>query len=262
MAVVHEEHVQVQKTLCAEGGEYSPGQAEDVESDPSTEIGSEDSDSDYSDDDCDSNPHGGFAVEDTILIFDWDDTVLPSTWVQEQGLRLDEDSLLSESQIAILEKMAEAAARTLNTAKRHGKVILVTNAERGWIELSCQKFMPALYSSLEDIKILSARSTYEPTGLTSPFDWKFLAFESEIHSFFEQFPPEQWKNVISFGDSAHEREALIRVTERMPSCCTKSLKFVERPEVEQLMKEHELICGCFKEIVNGSRNLDLCIRCS
>ena len=28
----------------------------------------------------------------TAIIFDWDDTVLPSTWVHEQGLRLDEGS--------------------------------------------------------------------------------------------------------------------------------------------------------------------------
>lgn len=70
------------------------------------------------------------------------------------------------------------------------------------------------------------------------------------------------KNVLSFGDSAHEREALIRVTERMPNCLTKSLKFVERPELDHLMKQHELITGCFRHIVRHDGNLDLCIRCS
>lgn len=261
MAIVQEAQVEVQKKICAVGDEFAPAPAEDAESDPSTEIGSEDSDSEYSDDDCDSTPLG-FGIEDTILIFDWDDTVLPSTWIQEQGLRLDDDSLVSEEQKVVLSNMAEFARQTLTTAKRHGKVVLVTNAERGWIELSCQKFMPALYPALEDVKILSARSTYEQHGVTSPFEWKYLAFESEIHSFFELFAAEHRKNVISFGDSAHEREALIRVTERMHMCCTKSLKFVERPEVEQLIKEHELISGCFKHIVHHVGNLDLCIRCS
>lgn len=262
MARIQEDQFEVQTKLCPVGDECPPVPAEDAESDPSTEIGSEDSDSDCSDDDCESSSPGGFPMEDTILIFDWDDTVLPSTWLQEQGLRLDDDSVVNEEQMAILSNMAEFAAQTLNTAKRHGKVVLVTNAERGWIELSCQKFMPSLYSCLEDVKILSARTTYEHQGVTSPFEWKYLAFEAEIHGFFEMFTPEQRKNVISFGDSAHEREALIRVTERMPSCCTKSLKFVERPEVEQLMKEHELISGCFKHVVQHVGNLDLCIRCS
>lgn len=262
MAINQDEQVQVQNKICAVGDELSPAPAEDALSDPSTEIGSEDSDSEYSDDDCDSNSPGSFAIEDTILIFDWDDTVLPSTWIQEQGLRLDDESVVTEEQKAILNNMAVYAQETLLVAKRHGKVVLVTNAERGWIELSCQKFMPSLYASLEDVKILSARSTYEHQGVASPFEWKYLAFETEIHSFYELFSLDQRKNVISFGDSAHEREALIRVTERMPSCCTKSMKFVERPEVDQLIKEHELISGCFKHIVNHVGNLDLCIRCS
>jgi hypothetical protein len=265
MALIQEEQMvgQTSSKLCPpEGDELPRSPAEDAESDPSTEIGSEDSDSEYSDDDCDSNLHGSFGMEGTILIFDWDDTVLPSTWIQEQGLRLDDESHLTEEQMAVLNKMAVFAAQTLNTAKRHGKVVLVTNAERGWIELSCQKFMPSLYSVLEDVKILSARSTYEQPGVQSPFEWKYFAFQSEIHSFFELFSMEQRKNIISFGDSAHEREALIRVTENMSSCCTKSLKFVERPEIEQLMKEHELMSGCFKHIVNHVGNLDLCIRCS
>jgi hypothetical protein len=257
MAIAQEE----QKKLCA-AKDYLSVRAEDADSDPSTELGSEDSDSDSDDDDCDTASLGPFSMKDTILIFDWDDTVLPSTWIQEQGLRLDDESQPTEDQQAQLNSMAKLAMQTLTIAKRHGKVILVTNAERGWIELSCQKFMPSLQPTLEDVKILSARSTYEPHGVTSPFEWKYLAFHSEICQFYELYPEKQRKNVISFGDSAHEREALIRVTERLSSCCTKSLKFVERPEVEQLLKEHELISGCFKHIVNHDGNLDLCIRCS
>jgi len=236
--------------------------AEDAASDPSTELGSEDSGFESSDDEGDCGAPAVFLAQDTLLIFDWDDTVLPSTWLQEQGLRLDDGPALTEGQRVQLEKMAEHVAQTLSVAKRHGKVVLVTNAEHGWIELSCQKFMPSLLPFLEHVKILSARSTYEQQGVVSPFEWKYLAFESEISSFYEASTADRRKNVISFGDSAHEREALIRVTERMQNCRTKSLKFVERPEVEQLLKEHELISGCFRHIVNHDGNLDLCIRCS
>merc|ERR550532_3221374 len=115
--------------------------------------------------------------------------MLPSTWIQEQGLSLDEDSQPTEEQRAQLQKVAERAAQTLCVAKRHGKAILVTNAEHGWIELSCQKFMPSLYPFLLDVKILSARSMYEHQGVASPFEWKYLAFEHEIHCFYEAFAP-------------------------------------------------------------------------
>ena len=38
------------------------------------------------------------------------------------------------------------------------EVVLITNAERGWIELSCQKFLPTLFPVLESVKASSAHS--------------------------------------------------------------------------------------------------------
>merc|ERR1712087_117290 len=213
---------------------------------------------DSSDSDGEDGPLDFFA-EDTLLVWDWDDTVLPSTWLSEQGLGL--ESAVSQEQRAVLDRLAERAAQTLSVAKRHGNVVLVTNAEEGWIELSSQKFVPALVPVLADIKILSARSTYEHQGLRSPFEWKFLAFESVIGSFCAKVSPGRRKNVISFGDSGHEREALIRVADSVPNCCTKSLKFVEKPGIQQLLKEHDLIGGCFRYIVNYDGNLDVDIGC-
>jgi len=177
-------------------------------------------------------------------------------------LNLDASTWPTAEQQEQLNVLASRAIETLRVAKRHGNVVLVTYAEHGWIELSCQKFMPSLYSSLANVKILSARSTYEQRGVTHPKDWKYYAFESEISSFIEMFPGDQRKNVLSFGDSPHEREALIRVTDRLRNCCTKSMKFTERPSLEQLSKEHELISGCFRDIVSHNGNLDLCMSCS
>jgi len=201
-------------------------------------------------------------VESTILIFDWDDTVCPSSWIQEQWLSLEDSAVVSEEQQLALQKFADCALEMLAVAKLYGRVVLVTNAEHGWIEMSCQKFMPSLFPALEDVRILSARSTYEGEGVDSPFQWKLFAFESEICDFNDCFAAAQQKNIISFGDSAHEREALIRVTERLPNCLMKSVKFVENPSLEQLSMEHSLLTGVLDHIVHYERNLDLCIRCS
>jgi hypothetical protein len=160
-----------------------------------------------------------------------------------------------------LNAMAAQAAYTLQEAKRFGKVVLITNAGREWIELSCQKFMPSLFPILKDIQKVSARALYEQHGVVSPFEWKFLAFSSEINSYYETFPSDRQKNVISFGDSPQEREALIRVTEQLATCNTKSVKLLERPDIDQLLKQHELINGCFKQIVTTECSFDLCIRC-
>mmetsp|Transcript_67222 Transcript_67222/g.156037 ORF Transcript_67222/g.156037 Transcript_67222/m.156037 type:complete len:238 (+) Transcript_67222:117-830(+) len=206
-----------------------------------------------------------FASEETVFIFDWDDTVLPSTWVQGQGLRLDEDSEPAAWQHDLLANVASVAAETLRVAKQHGTVVLVTNAERGWIELSCQKFMPSLYPALETVNVLSARTTYETAELSSPLDWKLRAFESEIARIFGPetlHSPVRRKNVLSLGDSVHEREALLRATATLPNCRSKSLKFVERPDIDQICKQHSLVRSVFDQIVHHDGNLDLLIRCA
>lgn len=206
-----------------------------------------------------------FLKEETFLIFDWDDTILPSTWVQHQGLRLDEGSEVSEWQHEQLAEVAVVAIETLRIAKQFGTVVLVTNAERGWIELSCQKFMPSLYSSLDGLRVLSARTTYESDSCPSPLDWKLKGFEAEIRRFYGPAAVndgERRKNVLSLGDSAHEREALLRCCAPLPNCRSKSLKFVERPDLAQLCKQHSLVSNCFDRIVHHDGNLDLCIRCA
>lgn len=226
---------------------------------PGAQSSASDAQSSHADDmDTDMDMVHRFAVDETILIFDWDDTVLPSFWVQQEGLRLDADSVPKLEHQQQLINLARFAAQTMSLAKTLGTVVLVTNAERGWIELSCQKFLPALYPSLESVKIISARSEYETNALPSPFDWKLKAFNREIECVLQANNCAR-RNVISVGDSAHEREALINATKMIPNCRTKSLKFVERPTIDQLCKEHVLMCGCLKRIVHHDGNLDLCI---
>mmetsp|Transcript_1884 Transcript_1884/g.6024 ORF Transcript_1884/g.6024 Transcript_1884/m.6024 type:complete len:238 (+) Transcript_1884:212-925(+) len=230
------------------GKAVPPLPVEDEESVPSTEFGSDAA----SDSDCSS--------EDTILIFDWDNTVLPTTWLEGQGLGPSERSAPSEEQRSLLGAMAEHARQTLHIAKAHGKVVLVTNAEHGWVEMSCKKFLPQLFPSLQGVKILSARSTYERQGVQQPSEWKYLAFESEIDGFCEMFGSERRKNIISIGDSPHERWALIRVAERIPNSRAKALKFMERPDLGQLLQEHQIISDCLSDIVRYDGSLDLSIQ--
>mmetsp|Transcript_39433 Transcript_39433/g.126384 ORF Transcript_39433/g.126384 Transcript_39433/m.126384 type:complete len:271 (+) Transcript_39433:143-955(+) len=202
-----------------------------------------------------------FTKDETLLIFDWDDTVLASSWIQENNIRLDGEWVIPTRLAAEFSKLAKLAAETLRRAKKLGTVVLVTNAERGWIELSCQRFLPELLPCLESVKILSARSEYERPDLPSPFEWKLRAFAAELGRFFNPARPAcpARKNVISIGDSAHEREAVLRVTACMRNCRVKSLKFVERPSIDQICRQQEFLATCFTRLVHHDGNLDLSV---
>lgn len=222
---------------------------EDAASDWSTEPGS-DSES-HSEVDMSSAP---MSREDTLIIFDWDDTLFPTTWIQQQGL-MPYDQEPCEEQWANLHLLAEHSAQTLLEAGRHGEVVIVTNAQEGWVELSCARFMPSLASCLPK-RITSARSTYKKYG-SDPSMWKRRAFEREAGAFFSESSLDRKHNVISLGDSSYEREALAVITENMPNCRRKSLKFMEQPQVDQLITTHKLVSSYLASVASHDGDLDL-----
>lgn len=192
-----------------------------------------------------------------LIIFDWDDTLFPTTWLHQQGL-LKEDAEVSEEQGVQLQALASLVATTLDAAKRRSAVSIVTNAEHGWVELSCRTFMPTLQAHLLDINIVSARTRHEQHGLVAPTTWKCLAFEEVVGEFFsvpDGAGVAARRNIISIGDSEHEMDALKWVANGT-ECYAKSVKFVQKPCVEQLMEQHELVARSVDDVVDHGGNLD------
>ena len=166
------------------------------------------------------------ARTQTILIFDWDDTLCPSSYLKRHDVKVLDDSV-PEEYIPQLTALAKSVKEVLELSRNLGETIIVTNAEQGWVELSCSKWFPEILGFIKTFRILSARSLFEPQGVTSPCGWKANAFRSAIDSFYSRYLHQSWKNVISIGDSPHEREALIRVTLGQvahPNCRVKTVE--------------------------------------
>merc|ERR1719210_297053 len=71
------------------------------------------------------------SANHVLHLVDWDDTILPTTWLSRQRL-LKKRAVASEEQQAQLASLAEAAASTLEAAASIGRVVIVTNAAEGW----------------------------------------------------------------------------------------------------------------------------------
>lgn len=117
-----------------------------------------------------------------MIIFDWDDTILSSTWLLSQGLTTAKNCILQPWHEIELEKLTVEVINNLNISLHFGTVVIVTNAERGWVELSGRKFLPRVLDFIleKNIKIFSARSTYEPKGYKQPVEWKREAFRDGV----------------------------------------------------------------------------------
>jgi len=85
----------------------------------------------------------------------------------------------------------------------------VTNASDGWVEKTAKQFFSE--ELLRGLEVVSARSTYESEGVTNPSIWKRMAFRNIIEKFYEERELTGRLNVISLGDSSHEREAVMHL---------------------------------------------------
>jgi hypothetical protein len=200
---------------------------------------------------------------ESLIIFDWDDTLLASSFLSSKGYRLDVPLIASSEIEADLKKLESTVIQLLNLAMTYGKTCIITNAETGWVQLSAQKFLPGVVPLLSKIRVLSARSTFEARFPDSPHKWKYHAFTENIHELLPLHMKRRGdRNIMSFGDSHVEREAVQAVTKDHPETLTKSIKFVERPSMEQLWRQLELVTNCFKDICNHDGDLDLMLTIS
>jgi hypothetical protein len=198
--------------------------------------------------------------QSTVIIFDWDDTLLASSFLHTRGYRLDTNMPPCEEVDSNLKLLETSVINVLTLALKYGEVNIITNAETGWVQLSAQKFLPGVVPLLSKVTVISARSTYEAQHPDAPLKWKFHAFQDRLSPLFAEAKSN--KHVISFGDSHVEREAVRAVTRGVMNTRTKSVKFAERPSMEQLRRQVELVTSCFQYIYTHDGDLDLMLTIS
>lgn len=104
-----------------------------------------------------------FKPEQTIIIFDWDDTLCPSSWIRDnkQVLNFFRPCPNIERFQRPLKELAARGEAVLRLAMRLGNVIIVTNAMDPWVETSCRNFLPSLMPLVSTLPIVYARSIFE-----------------------------------------------------------------------------------------------------
>lgn len=204
-----------------------------------------------------------------LLIFDWDDTILPTSWLNSMGHRLEGPNPAGDIKTA-LDRLSLVINETLRVAARKGHVMIITNAEDRWVSLTVDKFLPDSAKIVNKFQHISARSMFEPTGVTHPIEWKENAFRLVVDEYISSgrssASRRHHRQVVSIGDSVHEREAVLKVCSEMKrrypmtAIRCKSLKFMERPDIDSIVKQHQLIQECLNDVLDHKEDLDLCIQ--
>jgi len=175
------------------------------------------------------------SKEQTVIVFDWDDTLFPTTWVRhEKGLHwrypIDQQTKFPKQEREQikqqLDKVSEEVERLLRLAGELGHVVIVTLAREPWVDLSVANFFSRVGKLIKrkNISVVYAQDMedsqeYNKAEFKSDEEaeiyWirkKQRAIQGEITKFYES-SGSSWKNVISIGDSNFERMATIRSME-------------------------------------------------
>jgi len=187
-------------------------------------------------------------MHQTVIIFDWDDTLLCTSFLQE-GYASQHQT--RSATLRHLKRIECAARELLQLALQLGHVFIITNALEGWVEYSAAKFLPGLLPILQRIPVVSARGRFAATYPDQVQQWKVQAFldvQAKLDS-------EIITNLVSLGDSDFELDATLIMGSRFAEALTKTIRFHENPTCEELMKELEVVVKKFKDIAQSAKNL-------
>jgi hypothetical protein len=174
----------------------------------------------------------------TLIIFDWDDTLLCSSAIHMQ--------LCTHQQLDSLSRTVEA---TLRLAMQLGEVMIVTNGVDWWVDDSCRRFLPALVPLLGEVTVKSARADYEPIYPGDPFAWKREAFQDILR------PRPRATNLVVLGDSLSEIQAARGSVHCMvDTSLAKTVKFVETPSADELIGQLRRVSVELGQIVDNERH--------
>ena len=189
-------------------------------------------------------PYTNNMVEESIVVFDWDDTLFPSSWVIGQNLLHRKPT---SDEVNALREYEDIVLTLISTAKEHSKdVRIVTNSEEGWVALSAARFMPRVLDL--NLPTTSTRKVY---GFLPTHGWKHAAFRDILRG---KTPP----FVCSVGDSPDERRALIENVASLPiPTWGKSIKLIKKPTLEQLQKQLLVVTNALAQVCASEAHVDL-----
>ena len=198
------------------------------------------------------NPNNEDKKYNNIIIFDWDDTLLPTSFLSPGGIFSPNIKLTKDDTLKLIE-LEKIVHKILTNAIQKGDVFIITNAGKGWVEFSASRFYPNIVDILPKINIISARAEYENAFPGESNKWKIQAFLGLQRIFNVKLV----SNIICFGDSLLEMQAGKILGSKFSEAFVKTIKFKEIPKIEELLKQLSVVSQQFNYIYSSVKNMTI-----
>jgi hypothetical protein len=187
----------------------------------------------------------------TIFIFDWDDTLMCTTYlipiINSNNQKINNQIIQKK-----LKNLDEIDSNLLLLSLDRGMVFIITNASPGWVEYSANNFLPSTAKVLNKINVISAKGLYSKKFPGDPKQWKINAFKYIIKKF--NINTKKISNIICLGDSYIDLEAIENFKYCFSNAFVKVIKFVESPHLVMLEKQIWIVQSQLDYILQKDKN--------
>ncbi len=202
---------------------------------------------------------------ETTIFFDWDDTCIASHFLSLNGFSTRGSCFPSKKQFTEMGQiLTKVVGPLLLYAAQFGRVVIVTNGTEGWVQMSCEHFMPELFPLISQLTVISAQSRYKQMLPDKPIEWKRRTFRDVLDA--ETRPLGRVRNLISIGDGLAEQMAMHAMKAypdtliNNPANIVKTVKLLEFPTIESLVAQLNSVYKMLESIVHHPTSLDTTAR--
>jgi hypothetical protein len=207
---------------------------------------------------------------DCLTIYDWDDTILPTSWLRSLGYLSNNISdmigtpppNLPGHVASMMRLIEDATVDNFRQAMSLGRVIIITNSSCLWVPFTAKRFFPKLSQIIEagGFEVYSARPAQAENAGPNYVYLPSMAVTWKTDKFREMLGGTPYQTCVSIGDGFAERCAVLAVANSRMS--GKAVRFPLQPSGAVLLEQLKMMLKNLEDVVMDNRTGDLYLNTS
>ena len=178
----------------------------------------------------------------TIFLFDWDDTLMCTSFISLKSLPL------SEEEEKIVCNLGKKVSCFLQKCSEYGKIIIMTNSSKEWMKETGINFLKLDGSIFRNITIISTRDIFSNKKIDKK-RWKEIAFQKLLLKLGDEV-----ENIICASDSDRDIELFKKKSKNQKGINIATIKFKAKPSPLVMIKEIDYLNKNIYRIIGANKH--------
>jgi hypothetical protein len=182
------------------------------------------------------------SKKETIFLFDWDDTLMCTTFV------LSKVQPLSEEEIKITTNLGEKVTIFLEKCSKCGKIIIMTNSSKEWLKKTSEQYLKIKESFFSNIKIISTRDLFLKNDIKKE-KWKEMALNELLKKSGDNI-----ENLICASDSEEDINLFKNISKLREEINVSTIKFKSKPSPQIMIREIDYLKNTIFDTIGKNKH--------